>query len=652
MKKTMTIILYVLAGVITALCTVILIIKSGQKMALSPLSSFIETSCVIPSSNVSISSEETTILKFSSPNSAKFTTTDDTVTFSGNYKKNYALTLDNEQIITDQNGNFTVEKPLQFGNNEFIFYADGQTKTFNIYKRYIVISSYSPSTKQIYSAGDSFEVTATARQGANVTATFNGITVTLSESEALQNGFSVFSGVFTLPTGHFKDLNLGKIKFFASYNEFSESFSSGDVTCKKEDIVIDFDHNATPKGGQYTNVGSGIITEIVGFQAETFTAGTKKDTSYPYNNYLPKGTLDYGSADTFTVTRDGDKYELITLRCGRTVYKSMRDKPSNDISQVAKQYVGLLPDHNEISPFSFENRGSHTVLTLNTLWKAPFYFNLLPQNYDGDYDITYNYVDITFCYATVFGGEITIPQDNPIFSSAKIIKNDYDYTLRLYLKKQGGFYGWDSYYNSEGQLCFEFLNPAKISQTTLNSYGADLSGVKILIDVGHGGKDVGASKSGVYESNLNLMLANKLKDELLSIGATVYMTRTDNVLSTTDDKLTMLKQLKPNYCIAIHHDSNKSSALNGFGSYYFTPFSKKASQFVLNRSFNTGIYKDKTFKFHKYYTARSSICPVVLTENGYISNSFDFKNMIDETANTYKAKALTAGIIEYFISIQ
>ena len=89
----------------------------------------------------------------------------------------------------------------------------------------------------------------------------------------------------------------------------------------------------------------------------------------------------------------------------------------------------------------------------------------------------------------------------------------------------------------------------------------------------------------------------------------------------------MLKQLKPDYCIAIHHDSNNSSSLNGIGAYYYYPFSKNAAEYVLDHSFNTGIYKNKRFDFHYYFMSRVSVCPVVLTENGYYSNSYDYKNI-------------------------
>ena len=108
----------------------------------------------------------------------------------------------------------------------------------------------------------------------------------------------------------------------------------------------------------------------------------------------------------------------------------------------------------------------------------------------------------------------------------------------MHLKKAGAFYGWDANYNSEGQLVFEFLNPASVTMAE-NEYGVNLSGVKILIDVGHGGKDPGALgvNTSYTEAMQNLVLANKLKAELESIGATVVLTREADITSSNNDKI-------------------------------------------------------------------------------------------------------------------
>lgn len=625
-------------------------------------------------------SEETPVdngirLVISSPQKNTDYVTEPDYTFFGTSDPAEPLTVNGAAVERGEDGIFAYSVKLNVGKNVFNFEHKGETHTYTVNYRYVIIKEYTPSGAQTYPSGSTIVVNVNARRGSTVTAAFNGETITLTpekDTDENKTDFIGYNGVIRFPSDNAQDLNLGKITYKAVHNGKTESFSSGKIICKKSDVIVDYDPNATPNGGRYMNVGSGYIAEIMEYNAETFDGNVSDaslkdgsvDWSRPTNNYLPKGTLDYCSTSLISYKETN----YVTLRAGYRVYLERKDKPHTELKPVVRRYVGSLPDHNEIKVADFSEDGSHTRLTLDALWKAPFYLDILPQSYTNparqDYSITqatYNYIDITFCYATSFEGEIAVPESNPLFKSAEVIQNytadgsaTRDFTLRLHLKKQGAFYGWDSYYNENNQLVFEFLNPKAVTADASNEYGVNLNGAKILIDVGHGGKDSGAIGFGLYESHANLTLAFKIKAELEKMGAEVHMTRTGDTTSSTDDKLQMIRRIKPDYCIAVHHNSNNSSSPHGFGSYYSTPYSKKAAEYVLAQTRGTGIYDNskEIFKWHYYFMARSSVCPVVLTENGFISNPTDFESIKDDGKNTLKAKAIARGIADYFNSIQ
>jgi len=603
-------------------------------------------------------------LKITSSKTKKITTTKATYTFKGKSDPQKKLTINGKKITRKKDGSFSITVNLKAGKNTFTFIHKGQTVKYTVDCQYVLVKSYTPSQSVAYNSGTTFTVTVKARKGSTVTATFRNKKIKLTAKSTATTTFVNYSGKFTLPKNNSIDINYGKIKFKVSDKVKTENLTSENIIGKKSTakkanyIVKDPDYNLS--GGKYLDVGKGKIAEIVCYEAETFNAKSTNDWSRPTNNYLPKGTVDYCSDKYYYYKDSTETKKYALLRCGLQTYVKKRNAPYSEQNvNVTKVYSGALPDHNEIGVVSLKNGTSHTTLTLDTMWKAPFYFKL-PQKYNNpsiqDYSIsetTYKYVDITFCYATVFSGKITVPKDNPIFKSAKLIKNKSDYTLRLYLKKKGAFYGWTADFNSKGQLIFKFLNPAKITKAK-NKYGYDLSGVKILIDVGHGGKDPGAvSFSSTHtEAYRNLYLAKKIKSELESIGAKVYLTRTSDVTSTTDDKLKLLRKLKPDYCIAIHHNSSYSSSPNGFDSYYSQPFSMMAAKYIRLQTSNTTVYKSTGLGWHYYFTARSTVCPVVLTENGFMSNSYDYNNIINKISNITKAKTITKGIVQYFSSIQ
>ncbi len=653
---------YIVIGVIVAalaaVCIIVAVNSANKQDNTSKPQSTPSSMVSAPvSSDETVSSEEPTPepepepepeikLAVTNPTSKSFTTTDPNFTLSGSCDPLFDLTLNGEKVKCDKNGFFSLEFKLEVGKNTFTLSHKEDTVTYTVNYRYVVINSYSPSSKQTFDSGSVFGVSVKAREGASVKATFNGETINLTmksiaaEKDSL---FKTYNGSFKLPSDNKKDLNLGKVKFTATQNGITETFKSGDIICKKPVIPV--------------------IAEIVHFQAETFDAGSTNDWSSPLNNYLPKGTVDYVKGRAY-YSSGSTKKEYAILRYGKQVYTSISDNPGGKKIAIIKEYEGTLPDHNEIKLVSFSEEGKYTTFNFGCLFKAPFTFELLPQKYKKpsiqDYSIssvTATYVDITFCYATVFEGEISISAENPLFSSAEVIKEKGQYVLRLHLKKKGAFYGWDAFYNENDELVFKFLHPTVVTAAE-NVCGADLTGVTIVVDAGHNGvgKDTGALgfKPDVYEADRNLVLARKIKERLEAAGATVIMTRDSEVSSITyQQRIEKLKNADADLCISVHHDSSTSSKANGYSVYYGTAFSYNASKAILDTTKSANIYsKQRAFAWHYFFLARTSNCPVVLTENGFMSNKDDFAGIIDDAVNDKKADAIAKGIGNYFLSLK
>lgn len=626
-------------------------------------------------------------LSVTSPAKQTFTTTESTVLFAGASDPQFRITLNGEELERSELGFFSTDIELKDGLNTIIIEHNGVVETYKItYKRTIIVS-ISPASKTTLPSQSILLVSCIAISGSKVTATLGETSVTLKEEPILdQNGnptgdYSSFSGRIELPVVYDEDISLGKISFTAESKYGTETKTGGNINILKEERPVPPSSSEStssgstssggsagaptggdawvmPSGGKYVNVGTTYIAEVVNWQAETFSSTDDSDYSRPTNNYLPAGTVDYCSSGQ--IWSSGGN--MRTLRYGNMLYTT-----SSKGIKTIKVSQGTLPDHNTVGVAGVSNTGRHTQITLDVLWKAPFRFELAPQKYTNegsgsnrDYTITsatFDHIDITFCYTTLVAGEVVIPESDPVFSKAEWIKNQSDYTLRLYLKKTGMFYGWSAEYNEAGQLVFSFLNPAKISAAD-NRYGYRLDGVIIAIDVGHGGNDVGAvgSNKNYSESVLNLILAEKLKAELEALGAKVYMTRYDNNTNpSSDERMKLLRDVKADYCIAIHRNAVDSSKPQGFISYHFNAFSANAAKLVYKATEAAQLYKkDKWYgtKWHYFYTARQTDCPVVLTENGFITNAAEFSDMIRDDFNNECAKALTQGIVDYFVSIQ
>jgi N-acetylmuramoyl-L-alanine amidase len=603
-----------------------------------------------------------TQLTVTSPAEQTLVSMEQSLVFAGTSDATQKLTIAGAEVVRDSDGAFTHTVQLQPGTNEITVAHKDQSITYTVEYRYAV-QAFSPTEKTTYNCGATIELSLTVRQGSTLKVTLGSQEVAMQQSadqQGVAEGFVRYAGAYKLPTDNTQDLNLGKIAYTVTCNGVTESYYSADVICKKSADILASDPSVTPDYGNYIDVGSGYIAEIVNSTAETFNGATTDDYSDPRNNYLPKGTVDYCDKDL--VTKGKNSYRL--LRCGRRVYiEKPNYPPPGQTAAVVEVYRGTLPDHNEIGFVSMEVVKNHTVLTLDCLWKAPFWLEFGPQEYinpaDRDFRVTRvtaEYVEITFCYATVFEGTVAVPAENPLFSSAQLTQNESDCVLRLNLKKTGGFYGWDAYYNDNDQLCFSFLNPAKATKAE-NAYGADLTGTLILLDVGHGGYDGGSAATlpdgtKVDEAELNLKLAMALKAELESTGATVVLNRNGDDSIAVDQRILNLKQTAPDLCVAVHQNS-----IGGYPDHrggqvlYFTPFSQPAAQHIYEQTNATGIYPKTLLDWNLYYMARQAVCPLVLTENGFMTNAQDLADMMDDAVVQRKAEAIARGVANYFLSI-
>ncbi len=650
-------------------------------------------------------------LSVSKPTKKTFTTSESTVLLSGASDPEFKLTLNGEVLKRTVLGYFSTDLELKDGLNTFVIEHKGVSETYKITYKRTVITEISPTKKQTLPSQSILLVSCVAISGGTVTAKLGNTTVTLSEEPIIDESgnkkgdYSNYTGRISLPLVYDEDLSLGKVTFTAKSKYGNATKTGGNIVVIKEERPLPPSSSETsssgtasnaptggeawkmPSGGMYVNVGNKYIAEVVNWQAETFSSTDNSDYSRPTNNYLPKGTVDYCSSGV--VASSGGSMKI--MRYGNMLYT----KSSKGV-QVLNVYQGTLPDHNTIGVSNVSNTGRHTLITLDTLFKAPFRVDIKPQKYTSekannrDYTIasaTFDHIDITFCYTTLVDGSVIIPESDPVFKKAEWIKNEGDYTLRLHLRKTGMFFGWSAEYNDKGQLVFSFLNPAVITVDNSNLYGYRLDGVVVAIDVGHGGDDGGASGSNpefegasgsnpeFNESKLNLILAQKLKAQLESIGAKVYMTRYDNKTNpTSEQRMKLLRDVKADYCIAIHRNASDSSSPRAFNSYHFNSFSANAAKRVndaiysytseeLNEIYNSSkpfhgdgkLYKKTKWsgvKWHYFYTARQTDCPVVLTENGFITNADEYSDMIRDDFNSECAKALTQGIVDYFVSVQ
>lgn len=181
-------------------------------------------------------------------------------------------------------------------------------------------------------------------------------------------------------------------------------------------------------------------------------------------------------------------------------------------------------------------------------------------------------------------------------------------------------------------MCF-FLFSISLPKVTAIVKDLNLLGKRIVLDAGHGGVDAGAENKYIIEKELNLILTQKLEKELISRGATVYMTRnTDKDLSTTTvnrkrsdlyNRAKYVNEISPDIFISMHLNSTPSPNWKGFQVFYTNKneenkvIAETITKYMKNNISNVREIKQD----NNYYMYKHIKSPGVLVESGFISNS-------------------------------
>ena len=197
-------------------------------------------------------------------------------------------------------------------------------------------------------------------------------------------------------------------------------------------------------------------------------------------------------------------------------------------------------------------------------------------------------------------------------------------------------------------ICF-FLVTLCLPKVTATVNNLNLLGKIIILDAGHGGK-----------SKFNLIITKKLEKELISRGATVYLTREeDNDLSTTTvnrkrndlyNRAKYINEISPNMYISIHLNSSPSSTWRGLQVFYTE--NNKENKVIAETITNylkenisnvREIKKDNTYYMYKHIKS-----PGVLVEAGFISNPNDNYLLRNEKYQNKLITSIADAIEKYY----
>lgn len=355
---------------------------------------------------------------------------------------------------------------------------------------------------------------------------------------------------------------------------------------------------------------------------------------YPYSMpYSAPGTveIDYWPLTKYTTFRIVGEYGS---------YYKLPDGTYMDKSSV-KVYNFSLPENRVKESQMVYEAETHTVETS------------FRMKIDALYDVQFSGNSVKFVlYDTKAGKAPKVPA-NPMVKSVSATNDSRGravYTFNLYdISKLCGF----DVKTKDGNMTFV------MKYSPILKKSGSLDGAVILLDAGHGAHDSGTvgcmGAYGPTEKDTNLDITLRTKAELEKMGAKVVLVRDTDVFYTLDERVDLIRTLKPDLSISIHgnamgitSDYSKSS---GFLTYYSYNGLKDAAK-VVNASVckSMGFTQRSTRKANLSLT-RVTACPAVLLETAFLTYPEDYEFLMKESNRQSFAKAIAGAARDYLESV-
>jgi len=175
----------------------------------------------------------------------------------------------------------------------------------------------------------------------------------------------------------------------------------------------------------------------------------------------------------------------------------------------------------------------------------------------------------------------------------------------------------------------------------------------VVIDAGHGGYDPGAVSGSIYESNINLDIANRLNALLKAKGVKTYMIREDDTFVGLYERAYIANTLTASLFLCIHNNASESTSAHGTETYYTSRSSTgyNISSFNFSKIIQNSLisrlksYDRGSILRPNLVVLKATKMPAVLTEIGFISNAVDRANLCSATYKQNAAQALCDGVI-------
>lgn len=205
----------------------------------------------------------------------------------------------------------------------------------------------------------------------------------------------------------------------------------------------------------------------------------------------------------------------------------------------------------------------------------------------------------------------------------------------------------------------------------------------IVLDPGHGGNDMGATRDAFVEAKIVFQIATRVKQQLdLHPGFKTTLTRADDSGLSLKNRVVLANKLNADLFVSLHANTSNSEYVNGMEFYFnsaapvaaaeaktgdsplpisnseviekiktdFRYYEKTEKSLILTRSFREkSMESDQKSIIRRapFYVIDHTAMPSILIELGFISNRREAKKLTTQSYQDELARLLTSAILKY-----
>ena len=168
----------------------------------------------------------------------------------------------------------------------------------------------------------------------------------------------------------------------------------------------------------------------------------------------------------------------------------------------------------------------------------------------------------------------------------------------------------------------------------------------VVIDAGHGGADLGAADSLVYEKHINLDVARRLEIALQKQGFATVMTRSGDYFVPLDERAAIANRHRNSVFVSIHFNSSWKNKVSGIETFFRSASGKKLAatvQYYLIRNLGA---QNRGVKTANFVVLKKTNPPAILVEGGFVSNKTEREAMQDPRFRQLIADSIAQALVK------